>query len=220
MSIKTISAAIVGVMLIAASAFYVHREPQAGADAATNDLPTSHGTEAAPTAQPRAPEATAAANEAPLRTESPRRPDAPLPQAGAPAPIGEALEELKLPPVPELLETERAFAAEAVDPRWSQEAEAHILGEIAQITGLKLVTLQVECKTTLCRLHVAQQELRKGPGPIMDIVARLGMKTRWVISVEDRNGVPTSLAYLERGSVAADGPPAGGNIEIRRSKAE
>ena len=132
-----------------------------------------------------------------------------------------ALEELRLPPVPEILETERAFAAEAVDPRWSAETEAHILGEIAQVTGLKLVTLQVECKTTLCRLHVAQQELRNGPSPILEIVARLGMKTRWVVSTQDRNGVPASLAYLERGSAAPGGPTAGvDDIEIRRSKAE
>jgi len=45
------------------------------------------------------------------------------------------------------------------------------------------------------------------------------MKTRWVVSVQDRNGVPTSLAYLERGS-AAPGEPTGVDIEIRRSKAE
>jgi hypothetical protein len=216
----TINAVIVGAILIAALLLFSRRAPQPGADAASEQQSTPHQIDAAPASPPRTPDvavdATATTKDAPARNGGGDQLSAPLPQPSPPAPTTEALDDLKLPPVPELLETERAFAAEAVDPRWSPEAEAHILGEIAQVTGLKLVTLQVGCKTTLCRLHVSQQELRKGPGPILDIVARLGMKTRWVISVQDRNGVPTSLAYLERGSAAPGGPAAGGDIEIRR----
>ncbi len=219
MSTKMISAAIVGAVLIAALAIFWRRAPQPAADAASKERSTLHQTEAAPPAQPRTPDATAAPNDAP-RDARQDQPGAPLPQSSPPAPITEALEELKLPPVPELLETERAFAAEAVDSLWSQEAETQILAEIAQVTGLKLITLRVECRTTLCRLHVGQQELQHGPGPILEIVARLGMKTRWVVSVQDRNGVPTSLAYLERRRVAPGGATPGVDIEIRRSKAE
>jgi hypothetical protein len=221
----TITAAIVGAISIAALLFFSQRAPEPGADAVSKQQSTPHPTDATPASPPRTPDAAVdaipATNDAPAGNEGRDPLGAPLPQPSPPAPITEALDDLRLPPIPELRETERAFAAEAVDPLWSPEAEAHILGEIAQVTGLKLVTLQVECKTTLCRLHVAQQELRKGPGPILDIVARLGMKTRWVISVEDRNGVPTSLAYLERGSAVPGGPTPGvDDIEIRRSKAE
>jgi hypothetical protein len=217
---KTISAAIVGAILIAALVYSLRLEPQPGIDAASKDRSTPLRTEAVPAEQPRSADATVVSNGAPPRDAAANQPGAPLPQPSPPAPITEALEDLKLPPAPEILETERAFAAEAVDPRWSAETEAHILGEIAQVTGLKLVTLRVECKTSLCRLHVAQQELKKGPSPILEIVARLGMKTRWVISVQDRNGVPTSLAYLERGSAAPGGPTPGVDSEIRRSRTE
>ncbi|HZL96716.1 MAG TPA: hypothetical protein VFB99_23875, partial [Vicinamibacterales bacterium] len=72
--------------------------------------------------------------------------------AAPPTPMSQTLGELQLPPVPELLETERQFAAAGVDPLWSEGMEGHILGEISQLTGLELVGLQVECKTTLCRL--------------------------------------------------------------------
>lgn len=114
-----------------------------------------------------------------------------------PAATAEALEDLKLPPVPELLETERAFTAEAADPRWSAETEARILAEIAQTTGRKLATLRVECKTSLCRLRVTQKEL-SGAGPFPQLVGGLGLKPLWVMAVMDKNGVPTSLAYLKR----------------------
>ena len=197
MTTKTISAAILGVALIAALALFLRHEPPPGANPASKDLSTPPTAETTPTAQPQSPDTNAPHSD--TRADSRDPPDAPLPLPSAPAPITEALEDLKLPAVPEMLETERAFAAEAVDPQWSPQAEAHILGEIAQMTGLKLITLRVECKTSLCRLHVAQQEL-SAANPFLGIVARLGMNPRWVISVVDRNGVPTSLAYLERGS--------------------
>lgn len=216
MNAKTVSALVVGAILIAALAFVLRHEPPPGADAANEDRATPHEAAAVPARQPLRADASAAPGDAPPRSASPAQPGAPLPQPSPPTPSTDALEELKLPPIPELLETERAFAAEAVDPSWSREAEAHILGEIAQVTGLKLVTLRVECRTTLCRLHVAQQELQHGPGPILEIVARLGMKTRWVLSVVDRNGVPASLAYLERGRAEPGAPTAGADIEIRR----
>jgi hypothetical protein len=65
------------------------------------------------------------------------------------------------------------------------------------VTGLKLVTLRVECKTSLCRLHVSQQELSRSD-PFPKLVDRLGLQPLWVMAVVDRNGVPTSLAYLKR----------------------
>ena len=211
--------AIVGAALIAALALFSQRAPQPGA-VATREQSTPHQTDAASAAAPRTLDAAAAANEVSSRNEGQEQLAAPLSQPSPPAPITETLEDLKLPQVPQIPETERAFAAEAVDATWSADAETHILGEIAQVTGLKLVTLRVECKTTLCRLHIAQQEL--GPtNRFFDFVDRLGMKPRFVVSLIDRNGLPTSLAYLERGSAARGGPTVGvDDIEIRRSKAE
>jgi hypothetical protein len=197
MNTKMISAVIVGAIVIAALVFSLRHEPQNGPEAASKDPSTPQETQAVPTAQPRIPDATAVSNDASPREQAPDQPGTALPQPSPPAPISEALEELRLPPIPEILETEHAFTAEAVDPRWAPEAEAHILGEIAQVTGLKLVTLRVECKTSLCRLHVSQQELSRS-NPFPKLVDRLGLKPRWVMAVVDRNGVPTSLAYLKR----------------------
>jgi hypothetical protein len=129
-----------------------------------------------------------------------------------PAPISEALEELKLPPVPELLATERALAAEGVDSSWSTATEASILGKIAQVTGLALVSLRVECRTTLCRLQLASPELASADRPnssFPDLVNSFGLKPLWVMSVVDRNGTPISLAYLERGTAAGGSAESG-----------
>jgi hypothetical protein len=196
MNAKTTSTAIIGALLVAAVAFYLRREPPPRADEASADRSAPHETEAIP-AEPQNPTTAEASNDTPPRDETANPPGAPLPQASAPAPITEATDELKLPPIPEILETERAFADEAVDSAWAQEAEAHILGEIAQTTGLKLVTLRVECRTRLCRLHMAQQELSR-ENRFPDLVGRVGLKPLWVIVGMDRNGVPSSIAYLER----------------------
>jgi hypothetical protein len=133
-----------------------------------------------------------------------------------PTPIAQALEDLQLPPMPELLEAERAFAAERADSLWADATEGYILGEIARTTGLQLVTLQVECRTSMCRLHLVERQsqdaeprilfpsVRGAParnaqlGPFVNLVAGLDLDPRWVASVVDGNGTPTSLAYLAR----------------------
>jgi len=146
-----------------------------------------------------------------------------LPNQVPATPMTQALEELQLPPVPELLETERAFAAESVDPLWSTATEARILGQISEIAGLKLASLNVECRTTLCRLQfvepgtVPDRPSVTFPAPdraasnrpsITDLVRATGLKGRWVIAVRDRNGTPVSLAYLERGETTGSPPDA------------
>jgi hypothetical protein len=141
-----------------------------------------------------------------------------LPEAAGPTPITETLEELRLPPVPELLATEREFNSESVDPEWAGRTEAYILGEIAQLTGLELVGLHVECRTTLCRLRLAEPAQapaaspaaaspRPGGAPPFDeLVRKFGLEPLWVMKVADRSGTPTSLAYLRRGAESTAQP--------------
>jgi hypothetical protein len=64
MSTKTITAAIVGAILIAALALFSQRAPQPGVDAASEERSTPLQTEATPAAQPRSPDATAVSNDA------------------------------------------------------------------------------------------------------------------------------------------------------------
>lgn len=147
-----------------------------------------------------------------------------LPNQLPATPMSEALEDLQMPPIPELLETEQEFAAQSRDPVWSTATEAHVLGQIAGIQGLALASLNVECRTTLCRLQLVLPGTVPGlpsaifPGPklaapgssgIVEIVNSTGLKARWSVAVRDRYGAPVSLAYLARGETvgtAADAP--------------
>jgi hypothetical protein len=131
-------------------------------------------------------------------------------------PISQALEDLKMPTMPELVEAERAFAAERVDPGWASAMEGQILGEIARTNGLQPVTLQVECRTSMCRLHFVERQSQTEPRIVFpsvgsgrsssdaqiasftDLVSRLELDPRWVALVVDGTRTPSSLAYLSR----------------------
>src|SRR5262249_8868071 len=52
----------------------------------------------------------------------------------------------------EMIEGERAFADEPIDAAWAPPTEAELLAKFAQMQGLKLVELRVECRSTMCRL--------------------------------------------------------------------
>ena len=117
-------------------------------------------------------------------------------------------------PFPRCSETERTFAAESVDPGWSGAAEASVLAGFATISGLSLVSLNVECRATLCLLQLVEPRTRapNHPNPNVPEIARsAGLKVLWRIGIRDRTGTPVSMAYLERAeSVEAapvDAPP-------------
>jgi hypothetical protein len=57
---------------------------------------------------------------------------------------------------PGLAEGEREFAAEPIDATWAPGAEADLLAKIAQMPGLKLIDLQVQCRSTMCQLQLTQ----------------------------------------------------------------
>jgi len=104
---------------------------------------------------------------------------------------------------------ENAFVAEPVDPLWSRSREAEILGQLAQINGLRLISIEVECRTSMCRLQWTQKpvfvegEVKGLPTEVYeDLLARLGytqdiaMGTAFV--GEKGEGGITSLMYLPR----------------------
>jgi hypothetical protein len=139
-----------------------------------------------------------------------------LPNQVPATPMADVLARRGMPVIPELIETERAFATESSDPAWSTAAEAQILAKIAEVPGLELVSLDVECRQTLCRL----QFVTPGPHPngppsaaprvpdapqipgIAEIAGATGLKGRWVFGFSE-----LSMAYLERGE-NADVPAA------------
>jgi hypothetical protein len=94
-------------------------------------------------------------------------------------PAGQGLpESLGTPLPPDFAEATKRFESEARDPDWSDDAEAHILGEVAGITDLAAVSVDVECRASMCRLRIAQSrfssasvnELRSKFGPFLNMV--------------------------------------------------
>jgi hypothetical protein len=100
------------------------------------------------------------------------------------------------PPIPEFRQTEQAFASEDADPAWSPVAEAHILGDISQATGLQALDIQVDCRTSMCRVQMLQPQFPQGS--FEDLVHSMGLEPVWVFNLVGRNGTPVTLAYLKR----------------------
>jgi hypothetical protein len=101
---------------------------------------------------------------------------------------------------------EKDFLIEPRDPQWSRTREAEILGQLAQIAGLGLLTVEVECRTSACRLQLthstvfAESEQRGVPGPLYtELLAKLGYEDRLPTGfARDNAGTVTSLTYLPR----------------------
>ena len=101
---------------------------------------------------------------------------------------------------------ENAFVAEPLDPLWSRSREAEILGQIAQISGLRLINIEVECRTSMCRLQWTQNvpvpvegELRGMPNDVYEgLLARLGYTQMIPMGTAADARTITSLTYLPR----------------------
>jgi hypothetical protein len=108
------------------------------------------------------------------------------------------------PPQPAFVAADGRFAAEAVDPLWAPSIEAEILDEFAQVSSVQLVTLEVECRTTVCRIEVLERavggrEMRpEERAPIFgQVAARLELGSPKA-SLFETDGTVTSLGYLAR----------------------
>jgi hypothetical protein len=114
-------------------------------------------------------------------------------------------------PVSSLFEQkENAFVAEPLDPLWSRSREAEVLGQIAQISGLRLINIEVECRTSTCRLQWTQNvpvpvegQLRGMPDAVYeDLLARLGYMQPIPMGTAVDARTITSLTYLPRQDIA------------------
>src|SRR5262245_23574905 len=130
-----------------------------------------------------------------------------LPNPGPYASISAALEDHDVPPErrmprpPEMLETERTFAAESRYPVWSAAVEAGVLRRIAQIPAAAYVSVNVECRTTLCLLQFVESATPAPSSSIADVAKLVepeGLKSIWMMGIRVRGGAPVGIAYLER----------------------
>ena len=100
---------------------------------------------------------------------------------------------------PELISIEKAFAAEPVDLLWAGGMEGNILGHIAQAKGLQLVTMQVECRTSMCRVQLMEPP-SKSPdmAAFRDLVRGFGLDVWRMQNLGNQSGATTTVAYLAR----------------------
>ena len=99
---------------------------------------------------------------------------------------------------PGLASIEKAFAAEAVDPLWASGMEGSIFGQIAQ-ANLQLVTMQVECRTSMCRVHLMERpSKRPDMAAFRDLVREFGLDVWRMQNLGNQSGATTTVAYLAR----------------------
>lgn len=92
-----------------------------------------------------------------------------------------------------------SFAVEPTDPSWSDFAEAQILSEISRLGGLSLITIDVQCRTTLCRVQsVFPSTDARARQRIVDVASTLGLEARPVVAVSNRAGNVAFLAYFAK----------------------
>lgn len=102
--------------------------------------------------------------------------------------------------IPEFADTVSAFVAQSRDPSWSDATEARIFREISQASGLGADEIQVDCRSTMCRVQLTHRRLSQGAPyeGFDDLVDTFGLKMLWLWSPTDDDGIPMDLAYLQR----------------------
>ena len=130
---------------------------------------------------------------------SPVEPPVLLPDPVALTPMDQKAESARALIDPGLASIEKAFAAEAVDPLWASGMEGNILGHIAQANGLQLVTMQVECRTSMCRVHLMEPPSRSPDmAAFRDLVRGFGLDVWRMQNLGNQSGATTTVAYLAR----------------------
>jgi len=222
MTARTLSIAALGAALAALIVFNVFRseEPGSAGTGVASDPPAEAGSAQRPieaAGGPASADQRAEATEAERRDVPPQPQPVPLPTPGRYASMSAALADHDVPPdrrmplLPELLETDRTFAAESVDPAWSTAAESRVLQHIAEIPGASYVSLNVECRTTLCLLQFVQSSTpapNSGIAEIAKLVEPERLKPLWMFGIRVRGGVPLGIAYFQRVEAAGASPTA------------
>ena len=123
----------------------------------------------------------------------------PLPDQVALMPMEQKAQSARALQDPELTSIEMAFAAEPVDPLWASGMEGNILGHIAQAKGLQLVTMQVECRTSMCRVQLMEPpSASPDMAAFRDLVRGFGLDVWRIQNLGNQSGASTTVAYLAR----------------------
>ena len=103
---------------------------------------------------------------------------------------------------PGFVELESRFGTETADPTWSRQMESRILEQVSHVNGLKLVSLEAECRATICRVklfHPAGTRALSSLNELAPMATSIGFGHVVQVATLDGNGVPISLLYFQRG---------------------
>ena len=142
---------------------------------------------------------------APVSSARPPEHSSPLPGQARPGPMTQLILDGQREPPPPLAANERAFEAETIDSEWAPMAEARILDAFAQQTGLQLLDLRVDCRTTMCRVQMTQPRGSATGVQPSAFLSKVGYPIRFIVALDDQAGGRGSIAYLIRPGT----PPAG-----------
>lgn len=117
-------------------------------------VPAARLSDPEPATHPPSPEAAPIAENGVMPTATVER--APLPGETPSTPLANLFSDRPRELPPGVMQGEREFAAEPVDAAWAPGAEADLLANFAQMPGLKLIDLQGECRSTMCRVQLTQ----------------------------------------------------------------
>jgi hypothetical protein len=142
-----------------------------------------------------------------VETRPPTLERAPLPGETPSTPMANLMTDRQRELPPQLADGEREFAAEPIDAAWAPGAEADIFGKFAQVSGLKLIDLHVECRSTMCRVQLMQPSgIQDGARPFNALLEPLDLEPRWMITIKDYTGPIKSVGYLWREGFAPPKP--------------
>lgn len=93
------------------------------------------------------------------------------------------------------------FSAEGTDPNWSDGMEARILDQVSQLSGLKLVSIDAECRETICRVKLfypPSTNAFSSLDQLRPIANQIGFDHVVEAATVGDDGVPISLLYFQR----------------------
>ncbi len=102
---------------------------------------------------------------------------------------------------PGLVEMEQQFRREGTDPAWSKQMESQILDQISRVSGLSLVTLNAECRETICRaklVYPPAKNVLSWLERLKPLATQLGFFAVVELATIGEDGVPMSVIYLQR----------------------
>jgi hypothetical protein len=206
--------AISGAAVVLAVALVWYFRPRGESPGVDGSAEPSEATPAArisnpdPATNPPSPEAAPVAENRVISTTNVER--APLPGETPSTPLANLFADRQSELPPGLKEGEREFAEEPVDTSWAPGAEADLLAQFAQIPRLALIDLQVECRSTMCRVQLTQPRgatAEDGVRPFGILLDSVGIKPRYLSMIFDQSGGMKSVAYLWREGFARLPPP-------------